>query len=181
MTATVWIGETEYTSPKALNIYFKQKLNQVGRFEYTVFSGILTDADKAAIVPGKIVRIAVNNTVRFEGYITNITKNKTERTWRVEGQSLAGILDTRNTRTPVTLRAGVDNDFVTASRVVQQAVFRFGGFTETGTTGWKVDAEEGFKSWMYKYEAQSVLDQVVNAAKISGYDWRVSLDDGAGE
>ena len=181
MTTSIWVGETEYDDSRIFNTYFKQKINQVGRFEFSMPSAPLTDTDKALIIPGKIVRIAVNGTVRFEGYITNIKKDKTKKVWTIEGQSLAGILDTRNTRTPVTLRAGVDNDFITASRVVQQAVFRFGGFTETGTTGWTVDAEEGFKSWMYKYEAQSVLDQIVNAAKISGYDWRVYLDDGAGE
>lgn len=180
-SASVWIGETEYTAPKVFNIYFKQKLNQVGRFEFSCSDFALSDSDKLILIPGKIVRIAVNNTIRFEGYIANITKDKAKHTWRIEGPSLAGIIDTRNTRTPVTLRGGVDNEFITATQVVQQAVFRFGGFTDTGTTGWKIDTDgDGFNTWLYKYEAQSVLDQVINAAKISGYDWRVYLDDGSG-
>jgi hypothetical protein len=179
--ASVWIGETEYYGAKAYHIYFKQKLNQVGRFEYTCHHDALSETDKATIIPGKIVRISVYGTVRFEGYISNVTKDKAKHTWLVEGQSLAGILSTRNTRTPVTLRAGVDNSLVTATQVVQQAIFRLGGFTSTGTTGWKVVTDgDGFKSWLYKYEAQPVLDHVINAAKVSGYDWRVYLDDGSG-
>jgi hypothetical protein len=176
MGASVWIGETEYTAPKAFHIYFKQKLNQVGIFSFNSFEPALSDSDKALLVPGRIVRISVSTTIRFEGYINNITKDKSKWLWKVEGYSLAGILDTRFTRTPVVLRGGVDNRFVTASQIVQQAVFRFGGFTETGTTGWKIDATDGATMWMYKFENQTALDHVVNSAKISGYDWRVYLD-----
>lgn len=174
---SVFIGTTEYTSSNIYDVYFKTKLNQVGRFSFNVISGTLGDTGKSLFVEGAILQIAVYGTVRFEGFITNIEKKRAGGIWLVEGQSLGGILGTRSIRTPVVLRAGVNNDTITASQVVQQAVFRFGGFATTGITGWTVSATQGngFESWLYKYESQPIINTVINAAKMSGYDWRVYL------
>jgi len=179
MVDSVWVGSTELRGAKAYNIYFKQKLNQVGRFEFYAVKNALSTAERALLVPGAIVRISVAGTIRFEGYISIITEDKSGKIYEIEGYSLAGILNTRTTRTPVALRGGVDGDLITGKQIVQQAVFRFGGFATTGNTGWSITGGDGVDTYFYKFESKSILDHVVGAAKSSGYDWRVYIDEGA--
>ena len=186
MSTSVWVGSTEFTQRKVFNVRFKQKLNQVGTFSFTAIKDALTSAEKNKLVPGMIIRISVGGNIRFEGYITNVTKDKSRRLWEVEGESLAGILATRTTRQPVLLRGGLDGrvglETISASQIVQQAVFRFGGFATTGQTGWTISAPDYTSSastWFYKYEAVPVLNHILNAARLAGWDWRVYVDDGS--
>ena len=95
MSTSVWVGSTEFTQRKVFNVRFKQKLNQVGTFSFTAIKDALTSAEKNKLVPGMIIRISVGGNIRFEGYITNVTKDKSRRLWEVEGESLAGSLPLR--------------------------------------------------------------------------------------
>ena len=176
MTCSVFIGETEFHD-QIYGTRFKQKLNQVGTFQFIAITDMLTDTEYDLLSENYIVRIYVDGINRFEGYITKVTESNDKCSLEVEGLSLAGIFTTRATRTPVILRGGVDSKMVTASQVVQQAVFRFGGFADDGSTGFRIDADDGSTMFFYKFESQSILNHIVNAAKISGYDWRVYIGD----
>ena len=173
LTALYINGTVYYEGNKIQNLYFKQKKNQVGRFEFDAYS--LDSDDLTNITERQIVLIQVWGTTRFYGFISKVTKDKFTRIWHVEGQSLAGILDTKVTDIPVVVRMGTDGDLPYTKELIHEAMFRFGGFTRTGTGGWQIIGGLGTPLFFYKFEARTVLDHISNLAKISGYDWRCYL------
>lgn len=179
MGTSIYIGTTEFDGSKVYNIYFKKKLNQIGIFEFDVIEDALSATDLTLLTVNTIIQIVVEGTIRFEGFIKKITEDKGNLSWHIEGESLEGILGTRTTRTPVTVRSGVNQTTITGKGLVQQLVFRFGGFATTGDTGWSIIGGNGIDTWFYKLESRAIVDHISNIAKLSGYDWRVYLDTGA--
>lgn len=165
---SVVVGTTTYSTDKIFNLYFKYKLNQLGRFEFDAIE--LTDADQALLIKGAELSIYVNDTKRFDGYIEKVVYDEKRYRWHFDGLSMGGLLTKRSTRTPVTVRAGVNYTSLTAKQLVQQCLFRFGGFA---TTDWSLVGGEGEDLFMYKLESRTILDHICNLAKVSGYDWRI--------
>jgi hypothetical protein len=166
-------GTAYYEGNKIFNLYFKIKKNQVG---ICSFNGKTLDStDLTNLSERQIIIIKVFGTTRFEGYIKKVTKDKYTHIWSFEGESLAGILDTRVTNIPVIVRMQENGDLPYTKELVHEAVLRFGGFTRTGTGGWQIVGGLGVPLFFYKFEARSVVDHISNLARISGYDWRCYL------
>lgn len=171
VSGTVYVnGEAYHEGEHIFNLYFKQKKNQVGMFSFQAHS--LSATDLANLAERQIIIIQVFNTTRFEGYIKKITKDKQTHIWTIEGESLAGILDTKVTNLPVVVRQGYNGDLPYTKELVHEAMFRFGRFAWYGTRGWRIVGDIGVPLFFYKFEARSVLDHIANLARISGYDWR---------
>jgi hypothetical protein len=59
--------------------------------------------------------------------------------------------------------------------ILADIVFNKGRFSSSGDRGFSVVGGEGVFLFFYKVEQRTVLDHLVNLAKIAGYDWRVYL------
>lgn len=173
-TATVYIGDSEYDENNIFNLSFKQKLNQVGRFQFEAHG--LTDDDLDILCEQAIITIKVEGVARFYGFINKVTTDKYKKTWHFEGPSLAGIFDTKVTRLPIILRRGSGGTTINAKDVLAEVLFHYGAFYDIGSAGFKLVGGNGSPLFFYKIETRSVLDQIVSLAKISGYDWQVYLD-----
>lgn len=171
---SVYANGYAYSSyEKIFNLYLKQKKNQVGRFDFDAYN--LDATDQSNLSERQIVLIEVWGTTRMYGFITKVSYDKFTRMWHIEGQSLAGILDTKATDIPIVVRMGYDGDLPYTKELIHEAMFRFGRFDRTGTGGWQIQGGLGIPLFFYKFEARSVLDHISNLAKISGYDWRCYL------
>lgn len=168
---TVYInGEAYNGDNKIMNLYFKQKKDQVGRFEFDAYA--LDSDDLENFVERQILFIDVWGTTRMYGFITKVSYDKFTHIYHIEGQSLAGILDTKTTNIPCILRLSDAGVPPYTKELVREIVFRFGGFKSTGTSGWTISGDIGVPLFFYKMDVRTVLDHVSTLAKISGYNWR---------
>jgi len=95
---SVYIDGTQYDESVIRNFYMKDKLNQVGRFEFDMT--FYNDSDRTRVKENTIIYIYIKGTCRMQGFIKKITHDKSTRTRHVEGESLAGILAKKRVMTP---------------------------------------------------------------------------------
>jgi hypothetical protein len=171
---TVIANGTTYDGNKIVRLYYKSRLNQVGRFE---FDGISFDAtDVTNFAPNTIIIIYVNGVNRFEGYVQKIKFDKSKGYYHVEGQSLAGILSTKVTNVPVIIRMSNEDYTRTMTKnILAHIIFSKCRFSSSGDRGFSVVGGDGVFLFFYKIEQRTALDHLANLAKIAGYDWRVYL------
>ena len=171
---TIIANGTTYDGNNISSLYYKSRLNQVGRFE---FDGIGFDAtDVTNFAANTIIIIYVNGINRFEGYVQKIKLDKTKGYYHIEGQSLGGILTTKVTNTPIIIRhTNEDYTRTVTKNILADIVFNRARFASSGDRGFSVTGGDGIFVFFYKIEQRTVLDHLVNLAKISGYDWRVYL------
>jgi hypothetical protein len=175
---TIIANGTTYDGNNISSLYYKSRLNQVGRFE---FDGIGFDAtDVTNFAANTIIIIYVNGVNRFEGYVQKIKLDKTKGYYHIEGQSLGGIFATKVSTLPILVKrtdwatAG-DWRYNYAKTLIAYILFEQCGFSKSGDSGFSVVGGNGAQFFYYKVEQRTALDHITNLSKISGYDWRVYL------
>jgi len=171
---SVYIDGTQYDESVIRNFYMKDKLNQVGRFEFDMV--FLNDSDITRVKENTIIYIYIKDTCRMQGFIKKITHDKSTRTRHVEGESLAGILAKKRDMTPAIFDISAPHSKRWTKNIAAEVIFNRCGFYHSGPGGWKIIGADGVNHFHYNMENRTALDHVVQLAKISNTDWRCYIE-----
>lgn len=170
---SVYIDGTQYTTNRIFNLYFKDKMNEVGRFEFDIHS--VTSDDLTRICVNAVLFIQVHDITRFYGFIKKIQYNKSRLTYHIEGESLGGILGTKRTQDPVVMEMSSGMTKTYTKYVAAEIIFNQCGFATSGTSGWQITGTNGCQHFAYYIENRSAIDHVIQLAKIANMDWKCYL------